>query len=258
MDLRDTLDAARLRHSPAGPATVGSFDCAEESAHYAFSVQLLLRQYAALVPWRAEGVAELGSGDAQAVAAVVRSQPGLRVHGTDISATSVERARATIARLGVGDRYTVELGDFFEWADSAPGRQVSTVIANPPYIPSPDGDILMPELWGGEHGNDLALRLLKGGFEHVLIALPSYSDPAETLSAAADLGYRVANFLAMGLEFGRYSREPKVLRHIQRLVAEGHGWAGEDEYVVAVALLTQAPGVRDRSAQLRRALQLPG
>jgi methylase of polypeptide subunit release factors len=135
---------------------------------------------------------------------------------------------------------------------------VSTVIANPPYIPAPDGDILMPELWGGEHGNDLALRLLKAGFEHILIALPSYSDPAGTLATAADLGYRVANFLAMGLEFGRYSREPKVHRHIQQLVADGHGWAGDDEYVVAVALLTRSPGVRDRSVQVRRALQLPG
>ena len=131
------------------------------------------------------------------------------------------------------------------------------MIANPPYIPAPDDDILMPELWGGVHGNDLALRLLKAGFEHLLIALPSYSDPAETLATAADQGYRVANFLAMGLEFGRYSREPKVHDHIRRLVAEGHGWAGEDDYVVAVALLTQSDEVRDRSAQLRRALQLP-
>ena len=258
MDLRDTTDAAVPRHTPAGLDTVGSFDCAEESAHYAFSVQLLLTQYASVVPWREEGVAELGSGDARAIGQVVRTQPGLRVHGTDISPTSVQRARETIAELGVGDRYTVELGDFFEWADSPAGRQVSTVIANPPYIPAPDGDILMPELWGGERGNDLALRLLKTGVEHLLIALPSYSDPAETLATAADLGYRVANFLAMGLEFGRYSREPKVLRHIQELVAAGRGWAGDDEYVVAVALLTQSPDVRDRSAQVRRALQLPG
>ncbi len=258
MDPRDTPDAAVLRHPAAGPDAVGSFDCAEESAHYAFSVQLLLTHHAAVVPWQREGVAELGSGDARAIAQVVRHQPGLRVFGTDISPTSVERARATIAEAGVADRYSVRLGDFFDWADSPQGRQISTVIANPPYIPAPDGDILMPELWGGERGNDLALRLLKGGFEHVLIALPSYSDPAETLAAASDLGYRVANFLAMGLEFGRYSAEPKVRRHIQRLVADGHGWAGDDEYVVAVALLSQSAGVRDRSAQLRRALQLTG
>jgi methylase of polypeptide subunit release factors len=257
MDTRGTTDAAMTLASPELD-TVGSFACAEESAHYAFSVQLLLHEYASVLPWQEEGVAELGSGDARAVGRVVRDLPGLRVHGTDISATSVQRARATIDELGVADRYTVEHGDFFEWADSPAGLGVSTVIANPPYIPAPDGDILMPELWGGEHGNDLVLRLLKAGFDHLLVALPSYSGPAETLTTAADQGYRVLNFLAMGLEFGRYSSEPKVARHIRRLVAEGHGWAGEDEYVVAVVLLTRSPDVyRDRSVQLRRALQLP-
>ena len=251
-------DTAVLLPSPSGNHVVdGFFDCAEESAHYAFSVQLLLTQYAGLVPWQTEGVAELGSGDARAIAQVVAAVPGLRVHGTDISATSVERARQTIRGLDVEDRYTVEHGDFFGWAEAHAGHGVSTVIANPPYIPAPDGDILMPELWGGWYGNDLVLRLLKAGFDHLLVALPSYSDPAATLATAGEQGYRVANFLAMGLEFGAYSREPKVRRHIARLTAEGHGWAGEDEYVVAVALLTRSPQVRrDRAVELMRALQL--
>ena len=256
MDPRDT--AVLLPPSSSGdPAGAGYFDCAEESAHYAFSVQLLLSQYAGTVPWQTEGVAELGSGDARAIAHVVRALPELTVHGTDISASSVARARETIAGLGVTDRYPVELGDFFAWAGSEAGRQVSTVIANPPYIPAPDGDILMPELWGGWYGNDLALRLLKAGFEHVLVALPSYSDPAATVAAAQELGYRTANFLAMGLEFGAYSRQPKVREHIARLTAEGHGWAGDDSYVVAVALLSRSPQLRrDRSTELLRALQL--
>jgi methylase of polypeptide subunit release factors len=257
MDPRDT---AVLLPPPSGNHVVdGYFDCAEESAHYAFSVQLLLTQYAGVVPWQVEGVAELGSGDARAIAHVVRAVPGLTVHGTDISAASVARARRTIDDLGVGDRYTVELGDFFAWAESPDGARTSTVIANPPYIPAPDGDILMPELWGGWYGNDLVLRLLKAGFDHLLVALPSYSDPAATLAAAGELGYRVANFLAMGLEFGAYSAEPKVAEHIARLTAEGHGWAGEGSYVVAVALLTRSPEVpRDRSTELLRALQLSG
>jgi methylase of polypeptide subunit release factors len=253
MDPRDTA----VLLPPTADGADGFFDCAEESAHYAFSVQLLLTQYAALVPWQSEGVAELGSGDARAIARVVRAVPGLRVQGTDISPTSVERARETIAALDVADRYSVELGDFFTWAESPAGRDVSTVIANPPYIPAPDGDIRMPELWGGEYGNDLVLRLLEARFDHLLVALPSYSDPAATLATAAGLGYQVANFLAMGLEFGAYSREPKVRQHIAAITADGHGWAGEDEYVVAVALLTRAPGLRrDRATELLRALQL--
>ena len=261
MDPRDTAVLLPASTSSdgggAGAAVVdGFFDCAEESAHFAFGVQLLLTQYAGVVPWQSEGVAELGSGDARAIAHVVRALPALRVQGTDISGSSVDRARETIAGIGVEARYTVQLGDFFAWAEEADQRP-TTVIANPPYIPAPDADIMMPELWGGWYGNDLALRLVHAGFDHVLMALPSYSDPAATVAAAQQAGYRTANFLAMGLEFGSYSREPKVREHIARLRDEGRGWAGDDEYVVAVALLTRSPRVtRDRSAELLRALQL--
>jgi Methyltransferase domain len=233
------------------------FSAADESAHYGFSVRMLLEQYRIQLRWESEGVVELGTGDAAAIAEVVRSLPGLRVRGYDISAASVEKARRNIAARGVGDRYTVELGDFFDQADSAGDAPVSTVIANPPYIPAPDRDILMPELWGGVRGNDLLLQLLKAGYENVLVAVPSYSDPVASVSTAAELGYRVVNFLAMGLDFGPYSSEPKVAAHIRRLCDEGRGWAGEREYMVAVALFTRNPELAgDRSAQLLRALQV--
>jgi methylase of polypeptide subunit release factors len=232
------------------------FDSADESAHYGFSVCLLLGHYREPLGWAEEGVVELGTGDATAISATVQQLPGLRVRGYDISATSVERARANIAERGVADRYTAELGDFFERADSAT-LPVSTVISNPPYIPAPDGDILMPELWGGVHGNDLVLRLLKAGYQNVITAVPSYSDPAGTVQTAADLGYRVANFLAMALDFGPYSNEPKVREHIRRLCAQGRGWAGEDGYMVAIALFTQNPDIPgDRADQLLSALQV--
>ena len=237
---------------------VTCFSSADESAHYGFSVCMLLEQYRPQLRWEDEGVVELGTGDATAVADVVRSLPDLRVRSYDISPTSVETARANIAARGVSDRYTVELGDFFDRADSAAGPPVSTVISNPPYIPAPDRDILMPELWGGVHGNDLVLQLLKAGYDHVIAAVASYSDPVGTVTTAGDLGYRVVNFLAMGLDFGPYSSEPKVRDHIQRLSADGCGWAGADGYMVAVALFTRnadVPG--DRADQLLRALQLP-
>jgi predicted RNA methylase len=234
------------------------FSSADESAHYGFSVCMLLEHYRSQLRWEENGVVELGTGDATAIADVVRSLPALRVRGFDISAPSVEAARANIAVRGVADRYTVELGDFFDQADSAGGPEVTTVISNPPYIPAPDRDILMPELWGGVHGNDLVLQLLKAGYENVVTAVASYSDPEATVRTAGDLGYRVANFLAMGLDYGRYSSEPKVRDHIRRLCDAGHGWAGEDEYMVAVALFTRNPDIPgDRADQLLRALQLP-
>ena len=233
------------------------FSSADESAHYGFSVGMLLEQYRAQLGWAEEGVVELGTGDASAIADVVRALPDLRVRSFDISAPSLERARHNIAARGVADRYTVELGDFFDQADSTGGPPVSTVISNPPYIPAPDRDILMPELWGGVYGNDLVLQLLKAGYPNVIVAVASYSDPAGTVRTAADLGYRVANFLAMGLDYGPYSSEAKVRDHIRRICRAGRGWAGDDEYMVAVALFTQDPDIPgDRATQLLRALQL--
>src|SRR3712207_3667373 len=104
------------------------FSSADESAHYGFSVCMLLQQYRAQLRWGEEGVVELGTGDATAIAAVVADLPELRVTGFDISETSVREARANIAAHGVADRYTVEFGDFFDRADSSQGRPVSTVI----------------------------------------------------------------------------------------------------------------------------------
>jgi methylase of polypeptide subunit release factors len=236
---------------------VSCFSSADESAHYGFSVCMLLEQYRSQLRWAEEGVVELGTGDATAISDVVAGLPDLRVLSYDISASSVRAAQANIEARGVADRYRVELGDFFDQADSTGGSPVSTVISNPPYIPAPDRDILMPELWGGVYGNDLVLQLLKAGYENVLTAVSSYSDPGTTIATAEDLGYRVANFLAMGLDFGRYSSEPKVAEHIRRLCAEGRGWASEDGYMVGVALFTRNPDVPgDRAKQLLNALQI--
>src|SRR3954464_15092350 len=218
---------------------------------------MLLEQYRPQLGWDAHGVVELGTGDATAISQVVSVLPDLRVRSFDISAPTVETARANIAVRGLTAPYTVELGDFFDQADSAGGPPVATVISNPPYIPAPDRDILMPELWGGVHGNDLVLQLLKAGYDNVITAVASYSDPEATVRTAEDLGYRVVNFLAMGLDFGPYSNEPKVRRHIERLRAEGRGWASDDGYMVGVALFTRnadVPG--DRADQLLRALQI--
>jgi hypothetical protein len=233
------------------------FSSADESAHYGFSVCMLLEQYRDALRWQEEGVVELGTGDATAIADVVRALPALSVRSYDISAASVAEARHNIAARGVADRYTVELGDFFDQADEAGGPPVSTVISNPPYIPAPDGDIRMPELWGGVRGNDLLLQLIKSGYDNVIAAVASYSDPETTVRTAEDLGYRVANVLAVGLDFGPYSSEPKVRDHIRHLVETGHGWADDAGYMVAVALFTRTPGIPgNRANQLLTALQL--
>ena len=51
------------------------FSSADESAHYGFSVCMLLEQYRSQLRWEEHGVVELGSGDATAVGDVVRALP---------------------------------------------------------------------------------------------------------------------------------------------------------------------------------------
>ena len=233
------------------------FSAADESAHYALSVAMLLQQYRTQLPWEREGIVELGTGDAVAMAGVVAAVPTLRIRSFDISPPSIQTARRNIAVRGVTDRYRVELGDFFDQADSSGAPVPSTVIANPPYIPAPDRDILMPELWGGPYGNAPMLQLLKAGYDNVIAAVASYSDPATTLATGRDLGYRVANFLAMGIDYGPYSLEPKVRAQIRRICREGRGWADDTGYRVAVARFTRhsvLPG--DPAPQLLTSLQL--
>src|SRR5919205_1082182 len=62
------------------------FSSTDESAHYGFSVCMLLQRYRDPLRWAEEGVVELGTGDASAIAEVVRHLPGLRVRGFYISA----------------------------------------------------------------------------------------------------------------------------------------------------------------------------
>ena len=106
------------------------FSSTDESAHYGFSVCMLLEQYRSQLRWEEEGVVELGTGDATAISDVVRALPGLRVRSFDISAPTIETARANIAERGVADRYIVELGDFFDQRTrpGAPGHPPSSPI----------------------------------------------------------------------------------------------------------------------------------
>ena len=62
------------------------FSSADESAHYGFSVCMLLERYRSQLRWDENGVVELGTGDATAISDVVASLPDLRVHSFDISA----------------------------------------------------------------------------------------------------------------------------------------------------------------------------
>lgn len=240
----------------SSPPATDVFVCPTESRHFGRAVDTLLRRHRDLLRWQTGGVLELGSGDAAAIADVVAGLPDLRVRGIDISATSVARARRNTAARGVADRYTVDHGDFFVLAGLGEPGGPRTVVSNPPYLPAPDGDLLMPELWGGPDGNSLVLRLLGALAPHLVLALAGYADPVTTLATAEALGYRVVDVVPEVHELGAYSREPKVATRIAELCAAGRGWTGRDTYGVGVALLSrQAGDAPDRRGDLLAALR---
>lgn len=100
--------------------------------------------------------------------------PNARVDAVDLSADALAVARGNADALGVGARVATWEGDL--WAPLA-GRRFHLVTANPPYIPSPELDGLMPDvrdfeprmaLDGGPDGTALLGRLLADARAHLL------------------------------------------------------------------------------------------
>ena len=130
-------------------------------------------------------VMEFGAGDGSPVINCLtgRSFDGV-VHGFEINPQAAALARVTAARHGLGEKYQVRnesvcmsMHTMFPFSNlmqgtpetavralqihgscffkAAESMGASTLIANPPYIPAPDKDIMMPALHGGTDGAQL-------------------------------------------------------------------------------------------------------
>ena len=75
----------------------------------------------------------------------------------------------------------------------------------------------MPLLFGGEDGATVTNELLSLGYDNVLLLVSSFSNPESTIHHARANGYFVKNFVVLPLQFGYYSSEPKVKKHIEKL-----------------------------------------
>ncbi len=84
-----------------------------------------------------------------------------------------------------------------------------------------------------------------------MLTLSSYANPARVISFARQRGLRVANFFVMPIDFGFYSREPKVLEHIMNLRQQGLAFASEKGYLLAGVLF-----VHDELCQNERCEEL--
>jgi release factor glutamine methyltransferase len=99
-------------------------------------VDLALRQARSLHP-DGEGVriADLGTGSGCIAVSLAAELPGVRVTATDLSEAALEVAAANAARHDVADRVELLCGS---WADPLEGGGFDLLVANPPYIRSPD------------------------------------------------------------------------------------------------------------------------
>ena len=111
-------------------------------------------------------VLDWGTGSGCLALTLARRFPTARVVGIDISPTALARARANAQRLALGDRVEWVASDGCQELD--PARRFDLVVANPPYIPSPEIGTLTPEvrdhdprlaLDGGADGLDFYRRL---------------------------------------------------------------------------------------------------
>lgn len=106
---------------------------------------------------------------------IAAERPDLSVVASDIDPAALEVARDNAARLGVGERVELRLGDLF--AACKPGERFAAITANPPYIASHEFDGLEPEvrdfeprlaLDAGPDGLAFYRRIATGAPQHLL------------------------------------------------------------------------------------------
>ncbi|WP_112133749.1 class I SAM-dependent methyltransferase [Glycomyces dulcitolivorans] len=225
----------------------------EESEFYGMCVEDLIRRRQRS-HGSAFGMVELGVGTAKTICGVLRRVgASIHVHGFEIDESSFRSARSNIRDHALEDRYRLTHGDFFEAMADLPAR--GCLISNPPYLPSPDPQIRLPHLWGGEHGDHISRRAIALGFPHVLLMLSSFANPLGLLRWARAHDYSLVHWVARPIEFGDYSSEPKVRRHIDELAAAGRSFVTEDSYLLVGATWSKEGPSADRSAELARLIR---
>ena len=153
---------------------------------------------------------ELCTGSGAVAIALAKELPAARVLATDVSWRALRVACANAERHGVAERIEFRRGDLWRAVNGkAPAGSVDLVVANPPYIRSPELATLMPEVqWeprlaldGGADG----LRVLR----EIVASSPDRIRPGGflLLEIGADQAEAVGGLLAAS---GRF--EPARLR----------------------------------------------
>jgi len=110
---------------------------------------------------------DVGTGSGCIALALAAENPFVRLVATDVSEAAVKVARRNAARLGLGGRVDIRLGDLLD--DLPAQMRFDLIVSNPPYIPEAEYRALEANvrdyeprlaLHGGEDGLDVYRRLI--------------------------------------------------------------------------------------------------
>lgn len=205
------------------------FFCPEESYFYSHC----LEKFVLSACLDSELVVEFGCGDGSPVIhSLVRDAFAGAIHGYELNPSACQVAKSRIEKYKLKDKYVIHNESFFD----AERPDAEYLIANPPYLPSPDDDIQMPLLRGGCDGSEITRELLALDYPTVLLMVSSYSNPIDTINDAILNGYYVADFMISPLQFGYYSSEPKVRDTIHQLKNDRRAFYSENIYFLSGVL----------------------
>ena len=141
-------------------------------------------------------IVELCTGSGAVAIALAKELPAARVLATDLSWRALRVARANAARHGVAERIKFRRGDLWRAVNGqAPAGSVDLVVANPPYIRSPELATLMPEVqWeprlaldGGADGLRVLRKIVASSPDRIrpggVLLLEIGADQAEAVGA---------------------------------------------------------------------------
>lgn len=224
------------------------FYCPEESRFYACCLKFLVME-----SFLNADLIEFGAGDGLPVIEAI-AKTGFRgtVQGYEINSDAFEKAVQNIRAHGLEHRYSLVRSNLFDHSERI---KADILIANPPYLPSPNQELILPELYGGDDGTWVIGNLLSLDFKRAMILIPSFSNPAKIIAEGAGRGYRVCDFLISRLPFGRYSSQDQVLRTIEAMKAQRLAFFSPNGYLIAGVLFEKREyGAADLSAELIRIL----
>lgn len=205
------------------------FFCPEESSFYSHC----LEKFVLSTCLNSETVVEFGSGNGSPVIySLIRNSFLSKVHGYELNHSACEVAKSCIEKYRLEEQYVIHNESFFD----AVKPRSAYLVANPPYLPSPDDDIQMPLLRGGTDGSGITRQLLSLDYPTVLLMISSYSNPIDTVQHAIDQGYYVADFMVSPLQFGYYSSETKVKQTIDQLKQKRRAFYSDNIYFLAGVL----------------------